>query len=106
MSTAWLYGDVLGGLKYISDLSFDSVGEYSRITQTAPFPDLATAICVIIRIHFRGTIQQRPTEGLQERFLLGYFGQPKVREFDAQWVQGRNQDVVWFDITMRDSALV
>lgn len=77
-----------------------------RITQPASFPGFTAPVGFVFGVHLRCAVQESTAKGLEKGFLLDNLGQPKVGQFNSQRVEGRNQDVVWLDITVGDLASV
>jgi len=62
---------------------------------------------MVTRIDFWCEIQHGPTEGPEKRlFILNHFGEPKVAYLDLDRVIRGEEDVIWFDVAMRNAPFV
>jgi hypothetical protein len=71
-----------------------------RVTQATSLLSCALSIIIILGVHFWGTVKKGPAECFEECFSLDDFGKTEVGQFDSKWIEGRDQDIVRFDIAV------
>ncbi len=66
-----------------------------------------TLVEIIVRVHFRRTVEERATKGLQEGLVVvHHLGKTEIRELDNERLVGGDQNIVRLNISVGNFALV